>query len=134
MNLHHVHIFASDLSKTLDWWVSLLDAEIVLDTEHAGARNVLIRVGSGHLNIYDQAPPETGRSAIHHLGVAVDDLKETWPLLRSKGAESPNGLREFGSWRYVMVEAPDSILVELFEFDDAASPFRQPTFEATIMS
>jgi hypothetical protein len=43
--------------------------------------------------------------------------------LQQDGINSPGGLREHGGLRYVMIEAPDGILVELFEFDDPASPY-----------
>ena len=31
-------------------------------------------------------------------------------------------IREFGFWRYVMCAAPDDVLWELFEFDEAGLP------------
>jgi hypothetical protein len=83
-------------------------------------------VGSGRIHIYSQPPRDVGRNAIHHLGVKVASLKDTWNRLRSEGITSPNGLREHGDWRYVMIAAPDGVLVELFEFDDPAPPVNRP--------
>ena len=125
MDLHHTHIFASDIEATLAWWQKHLAAEVLFDGQLAGARNVCLAVGSGRVNIYDQAPRGGGRGAVHHLGVRVKDLGEVWPRLQADGITSPNGLREHEGWRYVMVAAPDNILVELFEFDDPASPFNR---------
>jgi catechol 2,3-dioxygenase-like lactoylglutathione lyase family enzyme len=123
MDLHHVHIFASDMAATLAWWQRHIGARVLFDGVNAGARNVLIGVGQGRINIYDQPPRGSGRNAMHHIGVRVPDLARAWVRLQQDGINSPGGLREHGGLRYVMIEAPDGILVELFEFDDPASPY-----------
>ncbi|MSP03924.1 MAG: VOC family protein [Acetobacteraceae bacterium] len=122
VDLHHAHLFASDIEATIVWWQHHLGASILFDGELAGVRNVLLAVGSGRLNIYDQAPRGTERGSIHHLGVRVTDLGAVWARLQADGVTSRHGLREQAGWRYVMVAAPDDVLVELFEFDDPASP------------
>jgi catechol 2,3-dioxygenase-like lactoylglutathione lyase family enzyme len=123
MDLHHTHIFASNINRTVAWWQRHLEARILFDGEHAGSRNVLIGIGGGRLNIYDQPPRDPGRGAVHHIGIRVADLAVVWQRLQHQGITSPNGLREQYGWRYVMIAAPDNLLVELFEFDDPASPF-----------
>jgi hypothetical protein len=42
--------------------------------------------------------------------------------LQAEGLTSRHGLREQDGWRYVMIAAPDGILLELFEFDDPSAP------------
>jgi catechol 2,3-dioxygenase-like lactoylglutathione lyase family enzyme len=118
MDLHHVHIFASDMAATLAWWQRHMRARVLFDGQMAGSRNVLIGVGTGRINIYDQPPRDAGRGPVHHVGVRVNDLRGAWQKLRADGVTSPNGLREVDGWRYVMIAAPDGLLVELFEFDD----------------
>ncbi|MDX2156686.1 MAG: VOC family protein [Hyphomicrobiaceae bacterium] len=123
MELHHVHIFASDMDATLDWWCRHLRARVLFDGTNAGARNVLIGVGKGRINIYDQSPRGRGPGPVHHIGVRVSDLRAEWTRLQAAGLSSPGGLREHDGLRYVMIAAPDGILVELFEFDDPQSPY-----------
>ena len=123
MDLHHTHIFASDIERTLAWWQRHLGARILFDGVHAGSRNVLIGIGTGRLNIYDQPPRNAGRGAVHHVGVRVAGLRAVWMRPQAEGVTSPNGMREHDGWRYVMIAAPDDLLVELFEFDDPTSPF-----------
>ena len=123
MDLHHTHIFASDIDRTIAWWRRHLGARILFDGENAGSRNVMLGIGRGRLNIYDQPPRDQGRGAVHHIGVRVKDLRTVWARLRAEGIASPNGLREHDGWRYVMIAAPDNLLVELFEFDDPTAPF-----------
>ena len=45
LDLHHVHIFASDVSTTLHWWQENLDAVVSYDGDFGGARNVFMMVG-----------------------------------------------------------------------------------------
>jgi hypothetical protein len=98
---------------------------VLNDQALAGSRNVLLGVGSGRINIYDQPPRDRGRGAVHHLGVRVQGLRAEWVRLKAAGIMSPHGLREHDGWRYVMIEAPDNVLVELFEFDDPNSVFNR---------
>lgn len=122
LDLHHVHLFASDVDATIHWWSRHMDARVLFDGTLAGSRNVFLAVGTGRLHIYDQAPRDRGRGAVHHLGIRVSNLREVWRRLQDEGIQSPNGLREQDGWRYVMIAAPDEVLLELFEFDDASAP------------
>jgi len=122
LDLHHVHVFASDIDASIQWWCRHMDAKVIFDEELAGARNVFLAVGTGRLHIYDHAPSDHGRGAVHHLGIKVANLRTVWQRLQAQGITSPHGLREQDGWRYVMIAAPDGLLLELFEFDDPAAP------------
>src|SRR5262245_17442301 len=121
MDLHHVHVFAGDMERTINCWWRHVVAKFFFDEKLAGTRNVFLAVGTGRLHIYDQAPKDRGRGAIHHLGIKVADLRRAWQRLQAEGLTSPHGLREHNGWRYVMIAAPDGILLELFEFDDPSA-------------
>ena len=121
-HVDHAHVFATDIDATIQWWCGHLGAKVCFDDRLAGSRNVFLAVGTGRLHIYDQAPGDRGRGAVHHLGVKVANLRDVWPRLQAQGITSPHGLREQDGWRYVMISAPDGILVELFEFDDPSAP------------
>jgi catechol 2,3-dioxygenase-like lactoylglutathione lyase family enzyme len=121
-NLHHTHLFSSDIDATVDWWRRMLGAELAFDDMFGGARNVFLRVGSGRLHLYDQPPRDQGKGTVHHLGVQTDDLAALVAHMESGGVEFRAPSREFGTWRYVMVEAPDGVLLELFEADDTLAP------------
>ncbi|MDP6348051.1 MAG: VOC family protein, partial [Dehalococcoidia bacterium] len=72
IQLHHTHIFASDMEATLGFWQDMFGAKVLFDTEIAGARNVMIAIGSGRMNIYDQPPREGRGGAFHHIGIQTD--------------------------------------------------------------
>ena len=57
--LHHAHLFASDLNESIWFYQEMFGAELVFDTVVAGARNVLLRLGLAHLNFYEQPPKDS---------------------------------------------------------------------------
>jgi catechol 2,3-dioxygenase-like lactoylglutathione lyase family enzyme len=114
-DLHHAHLFASNLDESLRFYREMFGAELVVDTEVAGARNVLIRIGAGHINFYDQSPKDSGRGAVHHLGIRTDDLAALVAHMKAKGFQFRKAITDVGVLKYVMAEAPDGILLELFE-------------------
>ncbi|HJP20166.1 MAG TPA: VOC family protein [Alphaproteobacteria bacterium] len=120
--LHHTHLFASDLAASVAWYRTMLGGEVAFDGEFGGARNVFMRLGSGRLHLYDQPPRGETPGAVHHLGYQSDDLAGLVAHMRGQGAVFRSDIREFGFWRYVMCAAPDDVLWELFEFDEAGLP------------
>jgi catechol 2,3-dioxygenase-like lactoylglutathione lyase family enzyme len=132
LDLHHAHVFASDVDETIRWWSTMLGAEVAYDGVLAGARNVFLKIGRGRLHVYDQGPRDTGQGPIHHLGIRTDDLARVVAHMRAQGATFRSEIREFGNWRYIMVTAPDEVLLELFAFDvDALEPALASYFGST---
>jgi catechol 2,3-dioxygenase-like lactoylglutathione lyase family enzyme len=122
VKLHHTHIFASDMDRTLKFWQEMFGAEILFDMQIAGARNVMIDIGSGKLNIYDQPPREGRGGSVHHLGIQTDNLLGLIDHMQNHGFSFISKIREFEAGRYIMAMAPDDILLELFEYFTEGSP------------
>jgi catechol 2,3-dioxygenase-like lactoylglutathione lyase family enzyme len=121
-HIHHVHIFASDLNKTIKFYEDAFDGKVVLDMKLAGARNVFMRVGNGRIHFYDQPPKFSGRGSIHHFGIQTDDIEDVINKLKSMGVVFKKNITDAGFWKYIMVPAPDDILIELFEVDKKQIP------------
>jgi catechol 2,3-dioxygenase-like lactoylglutathione lyase family enzyme len=121
-HIHHVHIFASDINESMRFYEGCFGAKVVLDAELAGARNVFMRIGKGRLHLYDQPPKHPGSGSIHHFGIQTDDIEGVLDRMKAKGIEFKKGITDFGFWKYVMVPAPDQILIELFEVDKTRIP------------
>ena len=115
INLHHTHLFASDIDKSLDFYREMLEAEVIFDLEIAGARNVMIAIGSSKINFYDQPPKNQERGVVHHLGIETDDIEALVAHMKSKGFDFRKPIKSLGILKYVMAEGPDHILFELFE-------------------
>lgn len=116
LRFHHAHLFASDLDETLRFYQQWFDATVVADRDFAGARNVMVSIGDGRLNFYDQPPRDRGRNAIHHLGFQVDGLADLVERMASAGHELRSPIRELPELDYIMIEAPDGVLLEVFEY------------------
>ena len=116
-SLHHAHLFASHLDESVSFYRKMFGAEVVLDNDVAGVRNVLLRLGDGYINFYDQPPKDSGRGAVHHLGIRTDDLSELMIHMRCKGFEFRKEITDLGPLKYVMAEGPDGVLLELFQTD-----------------
>jgi catechol 2,3-dioxygenase-like lactoylglutathione lyase family enzyme len=123
-SLHHVHAFASDVEASIRFYTEVFDGQVVFDDTAAGARNVFIRLGSGRLHLYDQPPRHAGSGSVHHIGIQTDDIQGVLGRLAGRGVVPRKPVAEFGFWRYVMVEALDGLLIELFEVTPEAIPER----------
>jgi catechol 2,3-dioxygenase-like lactoylglutathione lyase family enzyme len=121
-HVHHVHLFASDLNGSIEFYREFFDGKVVLDIEAAGARNVFMRVGTGRIHFYDQPPKDSGRGAIHHFGIQTDDLEALVAKMKGRGIKFRKEIADFGFWKYVMAPAPDGVLIELFEVDREKVP------------
>jgi catechol 2,3-dioxygenase-like lactoylglutathione lyase family enzyme len=124
-SFHHAHLMSADLDSALGFYRRFLGAEVVADVQLAGSRNVLVQVGSGRLNFYDQAPNHRG--PVNHLGINCTDLPAVVARLEAGGVAVPRGIRDADQFRYAMVPGPDGVLLELFEFDPerTAEPLRR---------
>jgi catechol 2,3-dioxygenase-like lactoylglutathione lyase family enzyme len=122
LRLHHVHLFSQDLDATVAWYKRAFDAEVHYDGDFGGSRNVFMKIGSGRVHLYSQPPHDNGRGAIHHIGIRTKDIAGLRDRLLQMGVRFRSGIREFGTWRYLMCPAPDQILIELFEIEAASMP------------
>jgi catechol 2,3-dioxygenase-like lactoylglutathione lyase family enzyme len=114
-DLHHVHLFASDLDESTRFYREMFGAEILFDESIAGVRNVLIRIGTGHITFYDQPSRGTGKSAVHHLGIYTDDISAVVAHMEAQGFNFRSPIRNLGYLKYIMLEGPDRVLIEVFE-------------------
>ena len=121
-HIHHVHIFATDLESSLNFYKENFGGQVVLDAEFAGARNVFMTIGKGRLHFYDQPPKNSLRGSIHHFGIQTDNLAAHIEKLQSFGVRFKKDLVDLGFWKYIMVPAPDDVLIELFEVDKQQIP------------
>jgi catechol 2,3-dioxygenase-like lactoylglutathione lyase family enzyme len=121
-HIHHVHILASDIEKSIKFYQEFFGGKVILDAELAGARNVFIKIGNGRLHLYDQPPKNPGKGSIHHFGIQTDDIEEVVSKLISGGVVLKKDISDLGFWKYIMVPAPDKILIELFQIDRAKLP------------
>jgi catechol 2,3-dioxygenase-like lactoylglutathione lyase family enzyme len=114
LSLHHTHLFASDVDRSIAFWRDHFGAVVLVDAVFAGARNVFMRIGEGRLHLYDQPPKHTGAGTVHHLGIETDELDALVGRLKAAGV-SVTDVRRHAEGDYAMAEAPDGLLLELFQ-------------------
>jgi catechol 2,3-dioxygenase-like lactoylglutathione lyase family enzyme len=121
-HLQHVHLFASNIEVTIEFYSRWFGARVVWDGEYGDARNVFMKIGIGAMHLYEQAPRELGRNAVHHLGMQVVGLRDVYERMKDAGIELPNPIREHSGGGYFMVKAPDDVLLEVFEPGTSRDP------------
>ena len=121
-HVHHVHLFASDIEKSLTFYKNFFGGELILDMEIAGARNIFMKVGTGKIHFYDQPPKNVGAGSIHHFGIQTDDLGRDYQRMKAEGVAFNKEVVDLGYMKYIMVPAPDNVLIELFEVNKAILP------------
>ncbi len=121
-HVHHVHLFASDINKSLDFYQTFFGGEVILDLEVAGARNVFMKVGSGRIHFYDQSPKVAGSGSIHHFGIQTNDVEMDYQRLQTGGVAFNKPVVDLVYMKYIMVPAPDGVLIELFEVNKELIP------------
>ena len=74
-----------------------------------------MQIGGGRLHFYDQPPQGNGKNTFHHLGIQVDDLDALYLRMTEGGFPLNQPVKRFPEGAYLMVKAPDGVLLELFE-------------------
>jgi catechol 2,3-dioxygenase-like lactoylglutathione lyase family enzyme len=121
-HVHHINLFASDLDKSLAFYQEFFGGQIILDMEVTAARNIFMKVGSGRFHFYDHPPKISGPGSIHHFAIQTDDVERDYQQMKAKGVEFNKAVIDLGYMKYIMVPAPDNILIELFEVNKALLP------------
>jgi hypothetical protein len=52
---------------------------------------------------------------VHHVGIETDDLDGLVEKMKARGFSFRNPIRDEAKFRYVMISAPDDLLIELFQ-------------------
>ena len=115
IRLDHVHIFSSDIEEAVDFYRTMFGARVVYDAPLVGQRNVRLDIGGMAMHIYDQRPRSAGRGLVHHLGIRTDDLDKLVSHMQVHGVTFRKDITEDLAFRYVMCEAPDGVLLELYQ-------------------
>jgi catechol 2,3-dioxygenase-like lactoylglutathione lyase family enzyme len=127
-HVHHVHLFAADIERSLNFYRSCFGGEVILDMDVAGARNIFMKVGTGRIHFYDQPPKKPGAGSIHHFGIQTDDVERDFRHLKSEGIAFNKSVVDLVYMKYIMVPAPDNVLIELFEVNKALVPIEYQNY------
>ena len=67
---------------------------------------------------------------MNHIGLVIEGLNALAAAMTNAGIELPKGVQRFPDGNYLMVQAPDRVLLELFEPNwQTTSPKMQAWFD-----
>lgn len=121
-HMHHPHVICADIAATVAFYQRWFDAEVAWDGMYAGTRNVFMKIGVGAMHLYEKQIDPAPRNAVHHLGIQAAGLRDLYQRMLEGGLDIPKGIRESDGGGYFMLEAPDRVLLEIFE----PGPLRSP--------
>lgn len=121
--LNHIHLRSPEPRKAATWYVEMLGAKIVRETETRGAVGVNMDIAGIRLNVSSPPPGERlprGSAAPHlgleHFGLQTEDLEGLLAQLQSKGVVVLEPLRTTESGlKLCFVQAPDDVRIELMQ-------------------
>ena len=126
--INHVAIAVKDIESSLDFWENKLGLKLdyieEVPSEHS--RVAFIPIGDSLIELVQPTSPDTGMAAflekrgegIHHICVEVEDIDETFNMLKEKGVRLINTEPQVLPGRKMAFVHPKStggVLVELYE-------------------
>ena len=108
--INHVSINARDLQESVDFYVELLDAELI-PTPNFGLPVQWLALGRTQLHLFERDIQPTSH---HHLGITVDDLEPVYRAAERRGAF------DRGAFRNHLVQLPGDV-VQLYLRDPAGN-------------
>ncbi len=123
LSLHHIHLRSTNPQKTVAWYVDMLGAKIVRETETQGAVMIAIDVGDTRINVSSPPPgqnlPRVSANlhlGLDHFGLQTDDIVGLLASLQPKGLEILEPLRTHSTgMKAMLVRAPDDVRIELLQ-------------------
>ena len=133
LTFDHVHLISADPHATANWYVSMLDGEIIAEYELRDAPQINVRVGGMTVIVRGKRPGEKPVRALpmrdfegysshnewgtDHFGYTYHgDLRAYCEELRAKGAEFAVEPWEFSPGALICyLAAPDDVSIELVQ-------------------
>jgi methylmalonyl-CoA/ethylmalonyl-CoA epimerase len=129
--INHVAIAVKDIESSLDFWENKLGLKIdyIEEVPSEASRVAFIPIGDSLIELVQPTRDDTGMAAflekrgegIHHICVEVDDIDETFNMLKEKGVRLINTEPQVLPGRkmaFIHPKAAGGVLVELYEITD----------------
>lgn len=130
--LNHVAIAVKDIEAALDFWENKLGLKLdyIEEVPSEASRVAFIPVGDSLIELVQPTRDDTGMAAylekrgegIHHLCVEVENIDETFNMLKEKGVRLINTEPQVLPGRkmaFVHPKSANGVLVELYELTDS---------------
>ncbi len=124
LNLTHIHLRVQDPEDAAQWYVNMLEANIIEKYQtSAGVPSVAIDIGGTRINIMGAPPGEELPAAnpdphmgLEHFGLRTDDLEGLVNKLQAQGVEVLEPIREGRNGTICYIKAPDNVRIEIQQY------------------
>jgi methylmalonyl-CoA/ethylmalonyl-CoA epimerase len=130
--LNHVAIAVKDIESALDFWENKLGLKLdyIEEVPSEASRVAFIPVGDSLIELVQPTRNDTGMAVflekrgegIHHLCVEVENIDETFNMLKEKGVRLINTEPQVLPGRkmaFIHPKAANGVLVELYELTNS---------------
>ena len=126
---HHIALSTTDMERSAEWYRRVLGFELVRRFETGIPRILQLHSDSGfYVSLYNH-PDRSGerfdprRTGLDHLALAVSDAAalDAWKSHLSARDVANSPIRDLGHSRFVSLEDPDGVQIELWH---AITPLR----------
>ena len=120
-HMEHVHIRASNPSRTIDFFKTFFGAKVVKEFENLGRKITILALGDkSNLSILHLPPavenPRPENASIDHLGIAVEGIQDLVRRLKESGYRFPVELtRSVSGAQIAFCLGPDNVYLELVD-------------------
>ena len=121
--IDHVHIRASNPSRTVEFFETFFEARVIQEFENLGRKITVMSIGDkSKLSILHQPPaakdPEHEMASIDHIAIGVENIEQLVSQLKEEGFRFPVDLtRASTGAKIAFCLGPDNVYLEIFERD-----------------
>ena len=119
--IDHVHIRASDPSRTIEFFKAYFEACVIQEFENLGRKITVLSIGNkSKLSILHQAPavesPKHEQASIDHIAIGVTNIERLVSRLKEEGFHFPVDVtRASTGAKIAFCLGPDNVYLEIFE-------------------
>ena len=119
--IDHVHIRASDPSRTIEFFETFFEARVIQEFENLGRKITVLAIGDkSKLSILHQPPvvkdPKPDMASIDHIAIGVKNIEALVGRLKKEGFRFPVDLTQASTGaKIAFCLGPDNVYLEIFE-------------------
>jgi catechol 2,3-dioxygenase-like lactoylglutathione lyase family enzyme len=119
--IDHVHIRASDPSRTVEFFETFFEARVIQEFENLGRKITVLSIGDkSKLSVLHQPPavknPKHEMASIDHIAIGVKNIEQLVRQLKEEGFPFPVDLTQASTGaKIAFCLGPDNVYLEIFE-------------------
>ena len=112
--IDHLHLFSTDPVKTANYYQNHLGAILVRSSKAADGK-ITVNINLGGITLLISTAAEGKPVGLAHFAIRTDCLDKSVEELKSKGVKFTTDIVELPSVKYLFMQAPENVNVEILE-------------------